>query len=156
MIPARFDVGELDPEVVHGAISQYFQRVVLEVLARFRGTEAEERQRQLANRLIAALGKEVGESSLGHLDLVEPLRRLLAVHATPEPARTGRPDTPLARSALLTGTRLDPALGVQLRKKIAAADHVDTSMSWSTSSITRRHRATGSCWTMSGRRFCWV
>ena len=36
-----------------------------------------------------------------------------------------RPDTPLARSALLTGTRLDPSLGSQLRKEIATADRVD-------------------------------
>ena len=36
-----------------------------------------------------------------------------------------RPDTPLSRSALLTGTRLDPSLGSQLRKEIATADRVD-------------------------------
>ena len=36
-----------------------------------------------------------------------------------------RPDTPLARSALLTGTRLDPSLGSQLRKEIATANRVD-------------------------------
>jgi len=36
-----------------------------------------------------------------------------------------RPDTPLARSALLTGTRLDPSLGSQLKKEIATADRVD-------------------------------
>src|SRR5690606_1086144 len=34
-------------------------------------------------------------------------------------------DIPLARSALLTGTRLDPSLGSQLRKEIATADRVD-------------------------------
>jgi len=36
-----------------------------------------------------------------------------------------RGDTPLSRSALLTGTRLDPSLASQLREEIATADRVD-------------------------------
>ena len=36
-----------------------------------------------------------------------------------------RPDTPLATSCLMTGTRQDPSLISQLRKEIAAADQVD-------------------------------
>src|SRR5213076_2132399 len=51
--------------------------------------------------------------------------RLLAVHAVAQETAAERPDTPLARSALLTGTRLDPSLGSQLRKEIATADRVD-------------------------------
>jgi hypothetical protein len=49
------------------------------------------------------------------------------IHAQPHDSALDRPDTPLARSALLTGTRLDPSLDSQLRKEIATADAVQFS-----------------------------
>ena len=67
----------------------------------------------------------MGSDSTENLSLSTPLRRLIAVHTELRDRPQVRPDTPLARSVLLTGSRLDPSLGSQLRKEIATADRID-------------------------------
>ena len=109
-----------------GALAQYLERVLAASLASVRGQDAADRQRRLAERVIRVVADELGEDRGERFRLNDPVRRLLAVHLRPpadEPPM--RPDTPLARSALLTGTRLDPSLASQLRKEIATADRVD-------------------------------
>src|SRR5690606_32919358 len=87
--------------------------------------EAAEQQQRLVQRIIAILAEELGQDWSSRLSIATPLRRLLAIHSQPSESHPERPDTPLTRSALLTGTRLDPSLGSQLRKEIATADRVD-------------------------------
>lgn len=94
-------------------------------LANYRGEEAVDKQKRLVDRIIGTLVEELGQDWSRQLSICTPLRRLLAIHAAPRETSLERPDTPLARSALLTGTRLDPSLGSQLRKEIATADRVD-------------------------------
>jgi len=121
----RIATSELPTEDAPSAIAQYLQDVIARFLHDVRGKDSIDRQRRLANRLIDTLAEEleVGESE--YVRLAEPLRALLAISESSESVDHERPDTPLSRSALLTGTRLDPCLGVQIRKELASADRVD-------------------------------
>lgn len=123
--PRLYDLAPVDPEDSHAAIAQFLEHVLASRLSTFRGAEAAENQKRLVDRVIGALIEEAALSSAEQLSIATPLRKLLAIHAFPRDGSPERPDTPLARSALLTGTRLDPSLGSQLRKEIASADHVD-------------------------------
>lgn len=123
--PRLAELGDVDHEDAHAAIAQYLEHLLAESLSTLRGQEAAERQRRLVDRVIETLVSELGHEWADRFNLASPLRRLLAVHAEPRQHPTPRPDTPLARSALLTGTRLDPSLASQLSKEFAAADRVD-------------------------------
>lgn len=123
--PTIADIHPVDPEESHAAVAQYLERLLAESLSTLRGQEVAERQRRLVDRVIETLVAELGEDWADRFTLASPLRRLLAVHAAPGRHPAPRPDTPLARSALLTGTRLDPSLASQLSKEFAAADRVD-------------------------------
>jgi len=123
--PRLYALAAIDAEDSHTSIAQLLEHVLVNCLASYRGNEAAEKQQRLVDRIVAALSEELGDNWTDQLSISTPLRRLLAVHAAPREAPLDRPDTPLARSALLTGTRLDPSLGSQLRKEIATADRVD-------------------------------
>ncbi|HHN78089.1 MAG TPA: NgoFVII family restriction endonuclease, partial [Phycisphaerales bacterium] len=121
--PGRAVVAEVDPDEAHAAVAQYLEHLLSASLSSVRGREHADRRRRLVARLVETIGEELGPAWSGRLRLADPLGRLLAVHAGGD--HPDRPDTPLARSALLTGTRLDPSLASQLGKEIAAADRVD-------------------------------
>jgi HKD family nuclease len=123
--PRLCSVVSVDSEDSHTAIAQFLEHMLASGLASFRGSESAERQKRLADRIIKTLTEELGDDWTDRLNLSSPLRRLLALHSTANDTPSRRPDTPLARSALLTGTKLDPSLGSQLRKEIATADRVD-------------------------------
>lgn len=123
--PRICSVARVEPENANRAISQYLEHLVAGAMARFRGGDAAERQRRLADRIIAVLSEEVGLDWSSEYNLADPLRRLLAVFRGGNQSRPEAPDTPLARTALLTGTRIDPSLASQLQKEIVAADRVD-------------------------------
>lgn len=123
--PRLAEYAAVDPEDAHAAIAQYLERLLVSSFSTLRGRDAADRQRRLVDRVIETLAAELGGEWAERFNLADPLRRLLAVHATPTDPSSRRPDTPLARSALLTGTRLDPSLASQLAKEFAAADRVD-------------------------------
>jgi HKD family nuclease len=123
--PRLYAVAPVDAEDAHAAIAQFLEHMLANALAAFRGSDAGEQQRRLVDRIVATLTEELGNDWARRLNISTPLRRLLAIHAAPRDSLLDRPDTPLSRSALLTGTRLDPSLGSQLRKEIATADRVD-------------------------------
>ena len=108
--PRLVELADVDAEDGHTAIAQYLERLLAESLSTLRGREAAERQRRLVDRVIGALVAELGDEWADRFNLASPLRRLLAVHADPRETAALRPDTPLARSALLTGARHDPSL----------------------------------------------
>ncbi len=123
--PRLWVVAPVDEEDAHTAIAQFLEHILANGLAGFRGREAADRRLRLVKRIVAVLKDELGADWDASLSIATPLRRLLAIHAAPLESAGDRPDTPLAHSALLTGTRLDPSLGSQLRKEIATADSVD-------------------------------
>lgn len=120
-----YALAPVDAEESHSAIAQLLEHALASGLASFRGAEAVQKQKRLVDRLVRALTEELGPELTDTLDISTPFQRLLSVLATGSAASVERPDTPLTRSALLTGTRLDPSLGSQLRKEIATSDRVD-------------------------------
>jgi superfamily II DNA or RNA helicase/HKD family nuclease len=123
--PRLYTVAPVDAEDAHTVVSQFLEHLLANGLAAFRGSEAAERQARLIARIVATLREEFGDDWTLRLSVATPLSRLLAIHATSQESAPDRPDTPLSRSALLTGTRHDPSLGSQLRKEIATANRVD-------------------------------
>ena len=123
--PRLWQVDDVDVSDAHSVVAQYLERVLSASLLGFRGEDAADRYRRLFDRLVRVLTDELGTEWTSDLSIATPLRRLLAIHTIPPSSESHRPDTPLARSALLTGTRLDPSLGTQLAKEIATADRVD-------------------------------
>jgi superfamily II DNA or RNA helicase/HKD family nuclease len=123
--PRIGSMAKVDPEDAGSAIAQYLEHLIATAMAQFRGSESADRQRRLADRIIAVLSEEIGLDWSSEYNRADPLRRLLAIVHRANEAHPEPPDTPLARTALLTGTRLDPSLASQLRKEIAAADRVD-------------------------------
>jgi superfamily II DNA or RNA helicase/HKD family nuclease len=123
--PRLVEVSALESDDAHAAIAQHLERLIASSLSTLRGEAAAARQRRLVDRLIASIVSELGDDWAEQFNLADPLRRLLAVHASSREHPTPRPDTPLARSALLTGSRWDPSLASQLSKEFAGADRVD-------------------------------
>src|SRR5262249_14348385 len=120
--PRLYHHAPVEPEDSHTAIAQLLEHVLVNCLAMYRGKEAAQDQQRLVDRILTALTEEIGTDWTQQVRIATPLRRLLAIYSTPRENPIERPDTPLARSALLTGTRLDPSLGSQLCKEIATAD----------------------------------
>jgi superfamily II DNA or RNA helicase len=124
--PRLYTLAPVDAEESHSVISQFLEHFLATCLSIYRGSEAAEKQRRLVDGIVATLAEELGAEWQKQFSIATPLRRLLAIHASAIATPVERPDTPLARSALLTGgTRSEPSLGTQLRKEIATADRVD-------------------------------
>ena len=115
----------LDVEDSHSVLAQYLERLIASTLALHRGSDAAEKQRQLVARIADLLRELCHPQESDRYSIATPLQRLLAIHRTVTAATKDRPDSPLSRSSLFTGTRLDASLGSQLRKEIATCDRVD-------------------------------
>lgn len=114
----------VDGEESHSVVAQYLERVIATSLSLYRGTDAAEKQAQLAKQIVSVLSESLLDNGADGYSIATPLKRLLAIHQTIE-HKNARPDNPLARSTLLTGTKLDASLGSQLQKEIATCDRVD-------------------------------
>ena len=114
----------LDPEDAPAALAQHLEHLLASTLSRMRGKDAAAKRARLVERVLHAVADARGEPA-DPFRFPDPVQRLLAVHMEAPLTTKPRPDTPLARSALLTGTRLDPSLASQLRAEIAHADRVD-------------------------------
>ncbi len=121
----EYKIAELDAAEAPSAIAQHVERLVASSLAQCRGEVAPDVRTRVLAALMQVLAENLGNEWLDRGLLAEPLQRLLAVAPEAVGGVGPRPDTPLGRSALLTGTRLDPSLAGQLRKEIATADRVD-------------------------------
>jgi superfamily II DNA or RNA helicase/HKD family nuclease len=120
----RGETRPLDPGEAHTALAQSLERLLVRVLARNSGASRLAWQHRLLERIETLLREELPVEEYPDLQLSHPWQWLMAVEGESHQVMA-RPDTPLSRSALLTGTRLDPALGLQLVKELATADRVD-------------------------------
>lgn len=116
----------LDEEETVHAIAQFLERAFGALLAKYRGPQSRTRIAALLERIVSAVAEM--DPSAKDWTFSEPLAQLLSIHAPDAAPR--RPDLPLARSDVLTGTRQDPSLASQLVKEIATADSVDMLVSF--------------------------
>nr|WP_286177439.1 DEAD/DEAH box helicase [Rhodopirellula sp. JC639] len=123
--PRLATLAPVDAEESHSVLAQFLERLIASSLAAFRGADAADKQRQLTNRVLSTLADALHDGDTDALSIASPLQRLLAVHQSVDGVSNERPDSPLSRCSLLTGTRLDASLGSQLRKEIATCDRVD-------------------------------
>ena len=123
--PRLVAISPVDSEESHSVLAQYFERLIASSLALHRGADAAEKQRLLVERIVGTLSEVLSEQDSAGFSIATPLQRLLAIHRTVNGTTNERPDSPLSRSSLFTGTRLDASLGSQLRKEIATCDCVD-------------------------------
>ena len=123
--PRLATLAPIDAEEAHAVLAQYLERLIASSLALYRGSDAADKQQQLVERIIEAISKALTDQESTELSIATPLQRLLAIHQAVINQGVDRPDSPLSRSSLFTGTRLDASLGSQLRKEIATCDRVD-------------------------------
>lgn len=123
--PRLAEISPVDSEESHLVLAQYLERLIASSLALHRGVDAADRQRQLVARIVEMLTEVLNDQGSDAYSIATPLQRLLAIHRPVGGIRKDRPDSPLSRSSLFTGTRLDASLGSQLRKEIATSDRVD-------------------------------
>ena len=122
--PRLYSLDPVDAEESHAVIAQFLEHLLVSSLSTYRGVDAATNQKRLVDRIISTLTDELGQDWSEQLSLATPLRRLIAIHSKPVDSPTERPDTPLTRSALFTGTR-ELSLGSQIRKELVSADRVD-------------------------------
>lgn len=118
-------VSPIDAEEAHSVLAQYLERLIASSLALYRGSEAAEKQRQLVDRIVGVLVEVQDSQDSLHYSIASPLQRLLAIHRSEKESTKERPNGPLSRSSLFTGTKLDASLGGQLRKEISTCNRVD-------------------------------
>lgn len=123
--PRLIAIAPVDAEESHSVLAQYLERLIASTLALHRGSDAAEKQRQLVERIVGTLSEVLSVQDSDGFSIATPFRRLLAIHRSVSGTKKDRPDSPLSRSSLFTGTRLDASLGSQLRKEIATCDRVD-------------------------------
>jgi superfamily II DNA or RNA helicase len=123
--PRLVTLAPVDAQESHSVLAQYLERVIASSLALHRGSDAAEIQRHLVERIVGTLAEVQCDEDSDGVSIATPLQRLMAIHRNVSVARQDRPDSPLSRSSLFTGTRLDASLGSQLRKEIATCDRVD-------------------------------
>ena len=123
--PRLATLAPVDEEESHSVLAQFLERLIASSLAAYRGSDAAENQRQLTEKIICTLAEALPDGDAEVLSIASPLRRLLTIHRSADGSTKERPDSPLSRCSLLTGTRLDASLGSQLRKEIATCDRVD-------------------------------
>jgi superfamily II DNA or RNA helicase len=124
--PRLATIAPVDSEESHSVLAQYLERMIASSLGQHRGSDAAEAQRRLVDRITRILTEVLSDQEAELYSIASPLQRLLAVHRSLRGANTNdRPDSPLSRSSLFTGTRLDASLASQFRKETGTCDRVD-------------------------------
>ena len=123
--PRLAQIAPIDADESHSIVAQYLERLIASSLAQYRGADAAEKQRALVDRILSAIAASFTDTDAETLSIVHPMQRLMAIQCSEDAGIRPRPDSPLARSSLFTGTRLDASLGSQLRKEISTCDRVD-------------------------------
>lgn len=121
-----------------GRLADVIAHQLAQILDDLNGDGAEKLQRQLelANAVLINLYQRLGNNTGNMNALVSPLRILHAIHRqSPNPVI---PETGLASPWLFTAGKGSPALLAELRRELAACDHVDILVSFITHSGVRK------------------
>ncbi len=94
-------------------------------------------QIHMANRIIATIQAETGETDFAGLSVAERAEELLAlfdrknrIQAIDEKAKVIRPETSIAHSSLFTGAIHEPQMYSELKKEIASCNRIDMLVSF--------------------------
>lgn len=112
-----------------GQIAAYVASEMRRLLPHLRTDEGDKTQRQLelCNQILQLL-REAAREAGAETDLASPPRQLFAISRAAQSLE--RPVTPLAQSALLTGSKDEPRLGNELVAELASCDCVDVLVSF--------------------------
>lgn len=124
---ALLQIEDLDDGDSHDILSDYLRSAIRQALHRLKGPERLKSQVELCNQILGLLPSHDSDPVEPLDDLIsEPGERLLSIaEQVIPPLHYDRPDTPLAKGCILTGTRLDPSLESQIRKEILSASRID-------------------------------
>lgn len=125
--PALVKAERLDEGESHDVLAEHLQRYLSWVLKGISGPDRLQRQVEVCNRIISWLA-DAGRDDTADLTAVDPAAETLLSVLDAADAMSNhpeRPDTPLSRGCILTGTRVDPSLESQIKKEIRTADRVD-------------------------------
>ncbi len=124
--PALVVTELLDSGDSHDVLAEYLHQYIGTTLRNITGSEKLSKQIDICNRIIAQIAETHGGTNDGNpISLMPEAMRLMSVIEHKVTQHPQRPDTPLARGCILTGTRLDPSLESQLRKEIRTASRID-------------------------------
>lgn len=125
--PALVKAEHLDEGESHDALAEHIRRYLSWVLKGISGPDKLRKQVEISNQIIGWLADTGSDDSAGLTSVDQSAEKLLSVldAAGSSSCHPERPDTPLSRGCILTGTRLDPSLESQIKKEIKTADRVD-------------------------------
>ena len=125
----RVEQEALDTAESHLVLAQYTAALVARALERLPSEERLIHQVALCNDIIQLLAKNASGAVVREDQIAEIThQRLLSIRQPPIAGQITllpRPETPLALSSLLTGTRVDPSLVSQLRTELKTTDRLD-------------------------------
>ncbi|MGK5112018.1 DUF3427 domain-containing protein [Geodermatophilus sp. CPCC 205506] len=129
--PDLIQLGSLDPADAHEALTRHITELASRALRAAGGSDsaAINRQVDLANQIVAAIGDLAPDTAAKDDIVADPARTLLAI-ASPStvPGAVSflqRPAVPLSTSALLVNGRGQPRIGYEVTRELASADRVD-------------------------------
>lgn len=126
--PSLIKTEALDDGDSHDILASYLQQIIGSALKLCKGQDRLSRQIDICNHIIDMLASIAGnDRQFISAAVAKEAQKLLSVAdvLTLPPVHPDRPDTPLSRGCILTGTRLDPSLESQIRKEILTSSRID-------------------------------
>ncbi len=122
--PLQRAIANVDPADGPLVLTRHLAREVERALAAIpQDDDRLDRQARVVDALLLRLRELVPEAECSEdAEVLQPVRRLEALFRAAPPIR---PSTPLSSTTLLTRTRAEPALGLELAREIASADRID-------------------------------
>ena len=136
---ARQCIAPLDEAEASRSLTQYISCVVQQGLDTVMERDKKlASQVALANRIVALVRQETGESAFDMLLVDDRAEQLLALLRDNDPAlvlgkgadHVPRPETSIARSSLFTGAMHEPQMFSELKQETASADRIDMLVSF--------------------------
>lgn len=131
-----FDTAKIDNAEAPSILSRYISEVIEKGLRQVQCDDISE-QLSLANKIVSAVLKAIGDTDFDGMTVDERAEQLLAVvnrhnniSAVTGKLNVVRPETSLAMSSLFTGAIYEPSMMTELKKEIVSADRIDMLVSF--------------------------
>ena len=117
----RADVAVVPDDAVVRPLTQHLSQLIEHALT---AEKSKERQLEIAERVIAALGEDYAADQMSADSTVRQLREVRpAAHLNQQSKE--RPETPFSDVALITNASGEPSIGSEIRAELDSADRVD-------------------------------